>query len=75
MIGWHVFCGGGSSYQWVYSRSEGSSGGLCCIWNKDVFVRRSMWGDKGLLGVFGLWYDQPVNIVNVYGPCDVAGNA
>lgn len=57
---------GNSECNWVFSGSEGMSGGLCCIWDKDVFVRTELWGKKGLLGVLGLWKVVPVNLVNVY---------
>lgn len=53
---------------WVYSGSLGAAGGLCCVWDNSVFVRKELWGDKGLLGVLGLWEDCAVNIVNVYAP-------
>lgn len=59
--------------KWVYSSAEGFSGGLVCIWNDKVFKRTDLWGEKGLLGVAGLWNGVLVNIVNVYSPCDLDG--
>lgn len=64
---------GSSDCQWVFSGAEGMSGGLCCIWDKEVFVRTNLWGEKGLLGVSGLWEGVPVHIVNVYAPCNAKG--
>lgn len=57
---------GNRDYGWVYSGSDGASGGLCCVWDSSVFVRKELWGEKGLLGVSGLWEGCSMNIVNVY---------
>lgn len=32
--------------------------------------KRELWGENGLLGVSGLWRGSPVNLVNVYAPCN-----
>lgn len=63
---------GDKSCGWVYSGSTGASGGLICLWDSEVFVRSELWGEKGLLGVAGLWKGEFVNIVNVYSSSDPA---
>lgn len=60
---------GSSECEWVFSGADGASGGLCCVWDPNVFERKELWGEKGLLGVAGLWEGIHVNIVNVYAPC------
>lgn len=60
---------GSNDCDWVFSGSDGASGGLCCIWDPNIFVRKAIWGEKGLLGVEGLWDGVHVNIVNVYASC------
>lgn len=58
---------------WIFSGSDGISGGLCCLWDKSVFERKEIWGDKGVLGVSGLWLGKLVHMVNVYAPCNAEG--
>lgn len=41
---------GSNDCQWVFSGSDGMSGGLCCIWDKSVFVRTDLWGV-----IMGFW--------------------
>lgn len=60
---------GNTDCSWVFSGANGTSGGLCCIWDDIVFTRTELWGEKGVLGVSGLWNGCPVNIINVYSPC------
>lgn len=57
---------GNKKCDWVFSGSVGAAGGLVCVWDNEVFTRQSLWGEKGLLGVSGLWEGVYVNIVNVY---------
>lgn len=56
---------GNEECSWASSGSNGAAGGLCCIWDTKVFEKTEIWGEKGLLGVSGLWEGSPVNIVNV----------
>lgn len=39
---------------WVFSGFVGAAGGLCCVWDSDVFERLELWGENGFLGVAGL---------------------
>lgn len=48
-------------------------GGLCYIRDEEVFVRTELWGERGSLGVSGLWKGIPVNIVIIYAPCSFEG--
>lgn len=64
---------GSKDCAWVYSGADGASEGLCCIWDKDVFVRTDLWGDRGVPGVSGLWKGVLVHIVNIYAPCSREG--
>lgn len=64
---------GNKECDWVFSGAEGASGGLCCLWDKAVFQRTELWGHKGVLGVAGIWKGIPVNIVNIYAPCNAEG--
>lgn len=36
-----------------------------------MFEKQEIWGEKGLLGISGRWDGCPVNIVNVYVPCNL----
>ncbi|GKV03082.1 hypothetical protein SLEP1_g15450 [Rubroshorea leprosula] len=55
--------------------SVGRSGGLICIWDKNVFQMNRVFCGNHYLGLFGLWGSNktPVYLVNVYGPCDLVG--
>lgn len=39
------------------------------MWDSSIFVRQEVWGEKGILGVSGLWEGCPINIINVYSSC------
>lgn len=36
---------GNKEVQWVFSGSDGASGGLCCLWDREVFKRENF-GEK-----------------------------
>lgn len=57
------------NFDWIYAGANGMSGGLPSMWNTEVFVKESLWGDEGALGVRGRWKGEEVEIVNVYAPC------
>ncbi|KAL8539441.1 hypothetical protein ACS0TY_001162 [Phlomoides rotata] len=60
------------NFDWVYSGSIGSAGGLLCIWDKRKFVRDDCCSDEGFLSVSGFWESSKdiLRIVNIYAPCD-----
>lgn len=35
---------------WVCSDFAGASGGLICLWESEVFVRKDLWGGRVFLG-------------------------
>jgi hypothetical protein len=58
---------------WVAKESNGMSGGLLSIWNKDLFsFKFSFYGD-GFLGVCAEWKEGLLYIVNIYSPCSMSG--
>ncbi|GLT98877.1 hypothetical protein SLE2022_163520 [Rubroshorea leprosula] len=59
-------------FEWVMQNSNGSFGGLLCIWNKKNFVKRSVVEGHGFLRISGEWGKQQLQctFVNVYAPCD-----
>ncbi|KAL8482692.1 hypothetical protein ACS0TY_025650 [Phlomoides rotata] len=62
------------NFDWVYSGSIGSAGGLLCIWDKRKFVRDDCCSDEGFLSVSGFWESSKdiMRIVNIYAPCHFA---
>ncbi|GKV01549.1 hypothetical protein SLEP1_g14096 [Rubroshorea leprosula] len=59
-------------FEWVMQKSNGTSGGLLCIWNKRNFVKRSVVEGHGFIGMSGEWGKKQLKctFVNVYAPCD-----
>ncbi|XP_057811358.1 uncharacterized protein LOC131025575 [Salvia miltiorrhiza] len=57
---------------WAVRNSEGRSGGILCVWNKDLFSVSSKWDFPGAVIIIGVW--KPNNLrccfVNVYAPSD-----
>ncbi|KAF1864335.1 hypothetical protein Lal_00021991, partial [Lupinus albus] len=62
----------GSTFDWVFQPSIGKSGGLLCIWKKDVFQKIAHRNGKGFLGVIDndLASRELCYIINVYSPCN-----
>ncbi|GKV29208.1 hypothetical protein SLEP1_g38154 [Rubroshorea leprosula] len=66
---------GFENMDWIAKQAEGQSGGLISIWNSDVFRKHKNFEGDGYIAVFGFWglEGTPVNIVNVYAPCEMQG--
>ncbi|KAL8509574.1 hypothetical protein ACS0TY_016699 [Phlomoides rotata] len=60
----------GKEFKWIYSGSNGASGGLLILWKKQVFLMEQLWGTEGALAMKGKWTDGDVliNLVNIYAP-------
>ncbi|KAK2445049.1 hypothetical protein QL285_016023 [Trifolium repens] len=58
---------------WVAKESDGLSGGLLSVWNKDLFTFNYSFIGNGFLGVCVEWKDGLLYIVNIYSPCSMAG--
>lgn len=55
-----------------FSNSEGRSGGLITLWNKDYVKEISSFKGDGFLGVKVIWKDDFYYIVNIYSSCDIS---
>ncbi|GKV48455.1 hypothetical protein SLEP1_g55268 [Rubroshorea leprosula] len=66
---------GTDDLDWVAKPSVGRSGGLLCIWNSKVLKKKEVIEGNNFIGVSGLWGDEkiPVNILNIYSPCQLMG--
>lgn len=64
-----------SSWNYCHSPSSGSSGGLLCIWDTNLFSVDRVFSSKGFLGVEGIWKgcSEKVSLCNIYGPQDSSG--
>ncbi|KAL8498958.1 hypothetical protein ACS0TY_022064 [Phlomoides rotata] len=62
---------GNPNFDWAYRESEGKSGGIHSIWNKDVFHKSSSWSDRGVLVINGYFTGDGGRgvLMNVYAPC------
>ncbi|XP_057793132.1 uncharacterized protein LOC131009741 [Salvia miltiorrhiza] len=61
---------GRSNFDWAVRESEGRSGGILSVWNKDKFVATSKWNVTGAVIVNGIWLQGGLHccFVNVYAP-------
>ncbi|XP_057808469.1 uncharacterized protein LOC131022945 [Salvia miltiorrhiza] len=61
---------GMSNFDWAVRESEGRSGGILSVWNKDKFVATSKWNVMGAVIVNGIWLQGGLHccFVNVYAP-------
>ncbi|XP_057811305.1 uncharacterized protein LOC131025528 [Salvia miltiorrhiza] len=61
---------GMSNFDWAVRESEGRSGGILSVWNKDKFVATSKWNVTGAVIVNGIWLQGGLHccFVNVYAP-------
>ncbi|GKV37063.1 hypothetical protein SLEP1_g45131 [Rubroshorea leprosula] len=61
-----------NDFKWVMQKSNGTLGGLLCIWNKRNFVKRRVVEGQGFIGISGEWGKQQLQctFVNIYAPCD-----
>jgi exonuclease III len=58
---------------WEAKESQGLSGGLLTIWNKELFVVRTSFFGIGFLGICVEWKDDLLYIINIYSPCTISG--
>ncbi|KAL8499831.1 hypothetical protein ACS0TY_019718 [Phlomoides rotata] len=56
---------------WVYSGSNGASGGIITLWKKSAFSLDILWGVPGALAIKGTWTGDIKNLIliNIYAPC------
>jgi exonuclease III len=64
---------GHKDVKWVAKESNGFSGGMLTIWNKDLFSFNYSFSGGGFLGVCVEWKEDLLYIVNVYSPCSMSG--
>ena len=64
---------GHTDVEWVAKKSNGLSGGLLSVWNKDLFSFRYSFTGDGFLGVCVEWKAGLLYIVNVYSSCNISG--
>ncbi|KAK7281208.1 hypothetical protein RIF29_08984 [Crotalaria pallida] len=64
---------GGESFDWAFRASQGRSGGILCIWNKDKFLKESVFQGEGFVAVQGVWYVGRMQcvVVIIYSPCNL----
>jgi exonuclease III len=55
--------------EWVAKASQGLSGGLLSIWNKNLFSYRYSFTGDGFLGICVDWNSVLLYIVNIYSSC------
>ncbi|KAL8493950.1 hypothetical protein ACS0TY_024935 [Phlomoides rotata] len=68
-----VFCSSlwpDKDFDWVYSGSNGASGGLITIWKKSIFSLDCHWGVPGALSIKGTWLGdtRKFTLINTYAP-------
>lgn len=65
---------GDSDFEWKAIQAENRSGGILCVWKKNLFVLESSVEGPGYLGLIGLWGNdqQRCVIVNIYSGCSIA---
>lgn len=63
---------GDASCNWVYSPSEGRSGGMLSIWNKEIFKLLFSFKGRGFCGICGEWGPLKIKcfLVNIYSSCN-----
>lgn len=64
---------GHKDVMWVAKESNGLSGGLLSVWNKDLFTFKYSFSGGGFLGVCVEWNAGLLYIVNIYSPCSMSG--
>ncbi|KAL8485188.1 hypothetical protein ACS0TY_027479 [Phlomoides rotata] len=59
------------NFDWAYNESEGRSGGILSIWNKDVFHKSNSWSVRGVLVINGYFTGDGGRgvLMNVYASC------
>lgn len=59
---------GSNNFDWEFSKSEGSTGGMISIWDPTFFTKTSAWGCRDYLVVNGFLIDDGKNctVINVY---------
>ncbi|GKV42304.1 hypothetical protein SLEP1_g49718 [Rubroshorea leprosula] len=62
---------GTDEFEWIFKPSVGLSGGLLCVWSRDVLKKTEVIEGKDFIGVFGEWGEDrlPVYILNIYSSC------
>lgn len=60
-----------SDIGYSFSNSEGRSGGLITLWNKDKVTVINSFKGVGFLGTKVIWKDDVYYVVNVYSSCDL----
>lgn len=65
---------GGDSCEWVFNPSVGRSGGMLCIWNKEIFKMQLTFKGGSFCGVCGEWGPLKIKcfMVNIYSSCILA---
>ncbi|GJY80161.1 RNA-directed DNA polymerase, eukaryota [Tanacetum coccineum] len=66
------FMWGNSNYDFVYSESLGSSGGILCIWEESFFKKEYVTVSDHFVAIYGSWNPNKVKIllVAIYAPQD-----
>lgn len=59
-------------YCFSFVPSVGKSGGLICMWRKEIFEATDSFAGAGYLAVVGKWkgYSETITFINVYAPQD-----
>ncbi|PNX99941.1 cysteine-rich receptor-like protein kinase, partial [Trifolium pratense] len=64
---------GHNEVNWLAKEASGLSGGLLCIWNKNLFSFVYSFTGDGFLGVCVEWKEGLLYLVNIYSPCSLSG--
>jgi hypothetical protein len=64
---------GNTDIMWIAKESNGLSGGLLSMWNKNFLPYKYSFTGDGFLGMCFEWRGGLLYIVNVYSPCSLAG--
>ncbi|GMJ05382.1 hypothetical protein HRI_004207400 [Hibiscus trionum] len=62
--------GGAKDFEFCFSPTDGSAGGLICLWNPKFFIKSDVIIEKRFIVLFGKFrgVDRDCGIINMYGP-------